>query len=170
MEEYDKAAHRFYSALDLKSLPLISWDIYGSYFDTLCKNYDDIEALRRLSINNKWSYTSEFKEALIQKEHIILVTDPQLTIVHATYNIAAMNGYFPGEIIGRKPKMFQGVKTDRKITQNIGKAVRKQLPFEAVITNYRKDGSTYNCWIRGEPIYNVDGKLVNFIAYEKEVA
>lgn len=170
MKEYDNAAHRYYSALDLKSLPLMSWDIYGLYFDTLCKNYDDVESLLRLSRDNNWSYATKFKEALIQKEQVLLVTDAQLTIVHATHNISAMNGYFPNEVIGKKPKIFQGIKTSRKISRTIGDAVKNRLPFEAVITNYRKDGSTYNCWIKGEPIFDVNGELVNFIAYEKEVA
>ena len=170
MKEYDNAAHRYYSALDLKSLPLISWDIYGLYFDTLCKNYDDLESLRRLSEENKWSYLPKFKEALIQKEQVLLITDTQLTIIHATHNIEAMNGYLPDEVIGKSPKLFQGVQTSKTTTNAIGKAVKRRLPFEAVVTNYRKDGSTYNCWLKGEPIFDIDGKLVNFIAYEKAVA
>ncbi|MGB6153529.1 MAG: PAS domain-containing protein [Pricia sp.] len=170
MKDYDNAAHRYYSALDLKSLPLVSWDIYGQHFDALCKNYQDIQALQRLSKDNKWSYPSRFNEALIQKEHVVLVTDTQLTIVHATHNISAMNGYLPHEVTGRKARMFQGPQTNRKITSDIGKAVKDRLPFEAVITNYRKDGTTYNCWIKGEPIFDTKGELVNFIAYEKEVA
>lgn len=170
MKEYDNAAHRYYSALDLKSLPLISWDIYGLYFDTLCKNYEDVEALSRLSEENKWSYPSKFKEALITKEQVVLVTDIQLNIVHATHNIVAMNGYIPSEVMGRRPKMFQGVQTSKKTTRTIRMAVKNQSPFEAIITNYRKDGTTYNCWIKGEPIFDTGGQLVNFVAYEKEVA
>ncbi|MFT5737705.1 MAG: hypothetical protein ACI9SG_002055, partial [Maribacter sp.] len=32
------------------------------------------------------------------------------------------------------------------------------------------DGSTYNCWINGQPVFNKKGKLINFIAFEREVA
>lgn len=170
MKEYDNAAHQYYSGLDLKNLPLISWDIYGLYFDTLCKNFEDVETLRRLSQDNKWSYTSKFNEALIQKEQVVLVTDTQLTIVHATHNMATMNGYLPSEVMGRRPKMFQGAQTSKRITRDIRKAIKNESPFEAVIVNYRKDGTTYNCWIKGEPIFDTSGRLVNFIAYEKEVA
>ncbi len=170
MKEYDNAAYRYYSALDLKSLPLMSWDIYGLYFDILCKNYDDVIALLRLSEDNKWSYISKFNEALLQKEQVILVTDTQLNIVHATHNIVRMNGYSPDEIVGKRPKLFQGKGTSKKTTGQIRKAIESRMPFEAVILNYRKDGSTYNCWLRGEPIFDTSGELVNFIAYEKEVA
>lgn len=170
MKEYDNAAYRYYSALDLKSLPLMSWDIYGLYFDILCKNYDDIIALLRLSEDNKWSHTSKFNEALLQKEQVILVTDTQLNIVHATHNIVQMNGYSPNEILGKRPKLFQGEGTSKETTGQIRKAIEERIPFEAVILNYRKDGSTYNCWLRGEPVFDTSGELVNFIAYEKEVA
>ncbi|WP_373518787.1 PAS domain-containing protein [Pricia sp.] len=170
MKEYDNAAYRYYSGLDLKSLPLMSWDIYGLYFDILCKNYDDVTTLLRLSEDNNWSYTSKFNEALLQKEQVILVTDTQLNIVHATHNIVHMNGYSPHEILGKRPKVFQGEGTSKETTGQIRKAIENRIPFEAVILNYRKDGSTYNCWLRGEPIFDTSGVLVNFIAYEKEVA
>ena len=170
MKEYDNAAYRYYSALHLKSLPLMSWDIYGLYFDTLCKNYDDVVALSRLSENNRWSYVSRFDEALLQKEQVILVTDTQLNIVHATHNIFQMNGYSPNEILGKRPKLFQGRETSKETIGQIRKAIENRMPFEAVILNYRKDGSTYNCSIKGGPIFDISGELVNFIAYEKEVA
>lgn len=170
MKEYDNAAHRYYSTLNLKSLPLMSWDIYGIHFDILCKNHGDIIALLRLSEDNKWSYTSNFNEALLKKEQVILVTDTQLNIVHATHNIIHMNGYLPHEILGKRPKLFQGKKTSKKTTGQIRKAIENRIPFEVVLLNYRKDRSTYNCWIRGEPIFDTSGELVNFIAYEKAVA
>jgi len=170
MKVYDKAANHFYRQVQLKCLPLNSWDIYGLYFDTLCSNYEDIISLQRLSKDNKWSYTASFKEALLKKEYVILVTDTESNIVHATQNITQMNGYRPEEIIGEKPKMFQGAQTSRETTAEIRKALDRRSPFEAVILNYRKDGTTYNCWLKGEPVFNDGGDLVHFIAYEKEVA
>lgn len=170
MKQYDNAAYRFYSALDLRSLPLMSWDIYGLYFDILCKNYDDVVSLLHLSEINRWSYAPNFNEALLQKEQVIVVTDTQQNIVHASHNIVHMNGYTPDEILGKRPKMFQGKETSVKTTGKIRKAIANRIPFEAVILNYRKDGSPYNCWLKGEPIFDTKGELVNFIAYEKEVA
>jgi len=170
MRAYDQAAYQFYRTLQLKCLPLNSWDIYGLYFDTLCGNYEDVVSLRRLSQNNGWSYSAAFKDTLLKKDEIILVTDTDLKIVYATHNITQMNGYRPEEILGKKPKLFQGSETCKKTTTKIRTAINNQMPFEAVILNYRKDGTAYNCWLKGEPIFDTKGKLVNFIAYEKEVA
>ena len=170
MELYDNAAYRFYQRLDLKGLPLLSWDIYGVYFDVLCKNHEDVVSLNRLSDENNWISKPKFSEALLKKGQVILITDSNLTIVHASHNLTQMNGYMPSDVVGKMPKLFQGKETCKKTTNRIGKAVRKRVPFEAVVINYRKDGSKYNCWLRGEPIFDRQGELVNFIAFEKEVA
>lgn len=170
MENYEEALHKFYYAGTIKSLPLISWDFYGPYFDTLCGYCMDIISLRQLAEKNKWSYRKEFDSALFEKNQVIVVTDTKLTIVHATDNIVAMNGYRPQEILGKNPKIFQGPETCLATKKRIKSAINRKLPFEETVVNYRKDGSTYNCWIRGEPIFDTAGEFVNFIAYEKEVA
>ena len=107
---------------------------------------------------------------MVEKKQVIVVTDAQLNIVHATHNIYGMNGYNTDEILGKKPKMFQGKATCKETTKYIAKAVKAKKSFEAVLVNYRKDGSSYKCWIKGEPIWNNKGKVVNFIAYERKVA
>jgi len=148
----------------------MSWDVYGLYFDTLCKNYEDLVSLKRLSDQNKWMDVPNLNKALIENELVILVTDVKQKIVHATQNMVAMNGYLPHEVKGRRPTMFQGADTNKKDTFEIRKALKNQSPFEAVVLNYKKDGTAYNCWIKGGPIFDTSGELVNFIAYEKVVA
>jgi PAS domain S-box-containing protein len=170
INNYDIAANKFYSSLDIKSLPLTSWDLFATFFDKTCQTSKDIFQIQNLAKINKWSYVGDFDETLLKKEHVVVVTDPQLTIVHASQNIKNMNGYSPEEILGKKPKMFQGAGTCEETTRSIGIAVKKKQSFEAIILNYRKDGSSYKCWIKGEPIFNKSGEVVNFIAYEKEVA
>ncbi len=170
IENYDVAANKFYSSLNIKALPLNSWDLYAIFFDKVCKMHKDVVLLRNLSKDNKWSYAENFDREFLQKEHVIIVTDPQLKIVHATHNMVQMNGYRPKEVLGEKPNMFQGIDTCEKTSNAVRIAVKNKKPFEVVLLNYRKDNSTYKCWIKGEPIFNKIGEVVNFIAYEKEVA
>ena len=118
----------------------------------------------------RWSDSSFFEDEILGKNHIVVVTDADLNIVHASNSIFDMNGYRPSEIIGKKPKMFQGEKTCKKTSSEIREAINKQESFEATVLNYRKDGTTYNCWIKGIPIRNTKGDVVNFIAFEREVA
>lgn len=167
---YDKAASRFYTNKEPKGLPILAWDLAGSYFDKTCKNLDDLKSIRKISRINRWAYKNTCQDELMNKEQVIVVTDPELKIVYATKNIFKMNGYTLDEISGKSPKIFQGKETSKKVTASIAKAIKNKVPFEATVLNYRKDGSTYKCWIKGEPIFNKKGKIVNFIAYEREVA
>ena len=170
MKNYDTAAHQFYTHQNLKSLPLKSWDIYSTYFSTLCDESRDLVILQDLAKENAWVTPIAFQEALVKHKQVIVVTDAQLNIVHATHNITQMNGYALEEIRGQKPKMFQGELTSKEVTKKIGMAVKNEEPFETVVLNYRKDGSQYKCWIKGQPLFDNRGKVVNFIAFEREVA
>ncbi len=169
-KEYDIAARNFYAKQELNSLPLSSWDLFSSKFDALCKGFDEIKHLRAIAIAEKWADYSFFEKEILENEHIVVVTDTELNIVHASDGIFEMNGYHPEEIVGKKPKMFQGEKTCKKTALDIRNAIKEQKPFEAIVLNYRKDGSTYNCWIKGLPVKDSKGKVVNFIAFEREVA
>lgn len=167
---YDEAINKFYRNKELNVSPLSSLDFYSQHFSKVCQNLHDVKNLNDLAHQEKWGYEIPFREEILNKEHVVVVTDPQLNIVYATQNIFSMNGYRPAEILGKKPKMFQGEKTCPETSRNISLAIQKLEPFEATITNYRKNGSTYNCWIQGAPVFNKDGKVVNFIAFEREVA
>ncbi|KPM33056.1 PAS fold sensor protein [Croceitalea dokdonensis DOKDO 023] len=170
MKHYDKAANKFYANLNITELPLAGWDVFSKFFSKVCESLQDINILKGISHEQAWQTVVPFEKEVLKKKHIIVVTDAKLNIVHATQNIYDMNGYRPEEIVGQKPKIFQGEKTCKHTAQRISKAVRELESFEATILNYRKDGSTYNCWIKGTPIYNRKGKVVNFIAFEREVA
>ncbi len=167
---YDEAVNKFYRKLDLNTYPLSSLDVYSQHFTKVCKNLNDIKSLSAIASQQGWSRSLPLRNEILDKNHVVVVTDAELNIVYATQNIFSMNGYTPDEIIGKKPKMFQGEKTCKVTSGNISIAIKNQVPFEETITNYRKNGSTYNCWIKGEPIFNKSGKVVNFIAFEREVA
>ena len=170
MHNFDKAASKFYKNIGLKSLPLLSWDLSGTHYQKICGLYNDLSAFESLAEENKWASIKNIAEALLEKEQIVVVTDIHQNIVKASHNIFGMNGYSKEEIVGQKPKIFQGPETCQKTTKYISQAIAKRESFEATVLNYRKDGSPYKCWIKGEPIYDTKGKVVNFIAFEREVA
>lgn len=167
---YDNAVKEFYDGKPIKCLPLSSWDCFSKNLAVVLKSSEDIVILNKLAKDHKWNTPLLLEEELLQKQHVVVVTDANLKIVHATHNMLAMNGYTMGEVVGKSPKMFQGKGTSTKTSQLIAEAIKIKKPFEAVILNYRKDGSTYKCWIKGRPIFNTDKDVVHFIAYEKEVA
>ena len=167
---FDNAAEKYYTKLRLNPLPLLSWDIFGQHYQKIGAFFNDLADFSVIAKHSNWKTPSEIKKALLEKDQIVVVTDPELNIVKASHNIYDMNGYSQDELVGKKPKIFQGPDTCKETTLYISKAIRQQKAFEATVLNYRKDGSAYKCWIKGEPIFDKKGKVVHFIAYEKEVA
>ena len=170
LKDYDFAANKFYSEYPLPVFPIISGDFYRSHSDKICKSYNDLVYLSKLAKRNQWVYNTELEDQLINKDYIIVVTDATLKIVHVTHNLLEMNGYSPTEVIGKQPKMFQGKDTCKETTDYIASAIRNKVPFEALIVNYKKNGLPYKCWIKGEPIFDKMGEVINFIAFERAVA
>lgn len=167
---YDEAVNNFYRNKEINSYPISSLDIYAQHFGKVCRNLQDVKNLTDLAQKAKWKNNMAFRNEIIEKEHVVVVTDANLNIVYASQNMYQMNGYESDEVIGKKPKMFQGKETCMETTKQVSHAIKSNEPFEVVLLNYRKNGSPYKCWIQGSPVFNKAGKVVNFIAFEKEVA
>lgn len=166
LREYDTAKSYYYKALTYNRLPLTSWDFYGQFLQDLNYNLSDLKMLENLTENHNWTSSFDFKKEL-QQENIIVVTDSNLKIVFASHNIVTMTGYESQELIGGSPKLFQGKATSKKTSAEIKKAIDARLPFEKTVVNYKKSGQTYDCHIKGFPVFNKKGELSHFIAFER---
>ncbi|MFC4220774.1 PAS domain-containing protein [Flagellimonas marina] len=167
---YEEAVIQFYGNMKLGNSPISSMDFYASFFDSICRNLQDVKSLSSLSEKEKWKTPFPFRREILDKNHTVVVTDANVNIVYASQNMYLMNGYRPEEVVGKTPKIFQGKDTCPKTTQVISSAIKNKTPFEVMLVNYKKNGAPYQCKIKGAPIWDKDGKLVNFIAFEKEVA
>jgi PAS domain S-box-containing protein len=164
--EYDKAKSANLSNLGSNRMPLISWDFYGGFLQDLNNEFSDLKELESLNAANNWISDFDFQKEL-QEENVIVVTDSTLKIVFASHNLNRMTGYRSEEVIGKTPKFFQGEATSRQTNNEIREAIETRRPFEKTVVNYRKSGETYDCLIKGFPIFNRKGKLSHFIAFEK---
>ncbi len=162
--KYDEMMTGYYESISSHTLPLSSWEFYGEHIASLSNFKEDLDILRKIS--KKWNFDKNYQKELVDKKSVIVITNPDLKIVFATHNIEKMSGYTPDEVIGNSPKMFQGKDTSNETSEEIRDAVNKQQPFEASILNYKKDNSTYFCKIKGFPVHDKRGKLINYIAFE----
>ena len=151
------------------SAPLLCWDIFMEGYHRKIQAAADLHRLRILSERSKWSFGWGFERQLMQLNKTVIVTDTSLQIAYASSNVLAMNGYEPSEIIGRRSAMFQGKDTSAQTRSMIREAVAARQPFVADILNYRKSGQRYMCHIEAFPLFNIQQKLVHFIAFENLV-
>ncbi|MCK8522719.1 PAS domain-containing protein [Aquimarina sp. D1M17] len=164
-KEYDEVMTSYYAKMSNYVLPLLSWEFYGENHIALQAYKDDLVTLNQITKN--WDFEKNYIEELVDKESVIVITNTDLKIVYASKNIEKLNGYSPEEVIGNSPKMFQGADTCAETTKTVRAAVDNAAPFEVSILNYRKDKTPYVCLIKGFPILNKKGKLINYIAFEK---
>lgn len=166
LSDYDNAFSRYSKTLDNRPMPLHSWDLFSSHFDALKTAVSDGKKLELFAKSREWSKNWNYTEEL-QKENVIVITDTQLNIVFASQNIIKMTGYSSDEILGKSPKIFQGKETSTTESKLIREAIDLHKPFEKTIVNYKKNGETYLCHIKGFPVFNGKNELVNFVAFEK---
>ncbi|MBC6999092.1 PAS domain-containing protein [Cytophaga sp. FL35] len=170
ISHYDKAIMAFFKNRKITAAPLSSWDMSSVHFQLFRDYFKNEEELKQLAKEVKWKNYKAIRPSNIDLDRVIVVTNTELEIVYATDNIKRMSGFERDEVIGKKPSMFQGALTSESVKARIRNSIINEVTFEETITNYKKNGSPYSCWIKGEPIFNKKGKLVNFIAFEKEVA
>ncbi len=154
--------------------PLLSWDLfsikYNALLDDANRHQQSVVAIKHIARVNKWS-KQQTREALENiHQYVIVITDQLQHISFTGKGFEEMTGYSFEEAKGRNPKFLQGSSTNPKNTQVIKKQLEHNETTEIVLENYRKNGELYLCKIIIKPIFNINKKLVNFIAYEQEIA
>jgi PAS domain S-box-containing protein len=96
----------------------------------------------------------------------VVITDNKRVIIWVNDQFSQMTGYTLEEVRGKKPALLQGRNTERPAVTRIREALNKKVHFHDRITNYRKNGEEYTCALTIHPIFDLDGTLSNFVAFE----
>lgn len=154
--------------------PLLSWDIFCIKYNMMLEDAADYQqslmGIKQIAKVNQWNkeQTSEALENLLQ--YVIIITGPSQRISFTGRGFYEMTGYTPAEAKGRNPKFLQGAATNKSNTGLVKQQLFQNQPTEIILENYRKTGELYLCKIIIKPIVNIHQQLVNYIAYEQEIA
>eukprot|EP01130_Rhizamoeba_saxonica_P017031 TRINITY_DN8059_c0_g1_i1.p1 TRINITY_DN8059_c0_g1~~TRINITY_DN8059_c0_g1_i1.p1 ORF type:complete len:567 (+),score=91.92 TRINITY_DN8059_c0_g1_i1:309-2009(+) len=100
------------------------------------------------------------------------VTDclsPDNPIIFVNDEFVKMTQYEREECVGINCRFLQGKHTSRETVDEIRFAIENELELDVNILNYRKDGTPFWNIFRIFPIYNQKGKLISFIALQKDM-
>ena len=99
----------------------------------------------------------------------ILVTDATSAgkIIYANKSFKKLTGYDTAEVIGKSPRILQGVGTDKKVIKRLAVALKSGTKFEGKAINYKKDGTPFIMFWRVLPI-KVGKKIEAWIAIQRE--
>lgn len=96
----------------------------------------------------------------------VILTDVNRRIQWVNDDFTIITGYSFEEVVGKNPNLLQGKKSEPKAIERIRNGINGEKSFKAEILNYRKNGEEYLCKLVIHPIYNIDGELTNYIAFE----
>ncbi len=101
----------------------------------------------------------------------IIITDAteEGNIIYANDAFKKLSGYDPDEVVGKSPRILQGVGTDDKVIGRLSDALKTGGKFEGKAINYKKDGTPFIMFWRVLPIM-VGRNIEAWIAIQREVA
>lgn len=100
----------------------------------------------------------------------IVVADarsPELPIIYVNAQFFAVTGYRAAEVIGRNCRFLQGPESEPEAIAQIRSALEHQRTCSVVITNYRKDGSTFRNELTISPLMDDHGTVTHFVAIQR---
>lgn len=118
------------------------------------------------------------EKLLIQKSAIeavgvgVVITgahETDYSVIMANPKFEAITGYSENEIIGKNLRFLQGEGTNSDTVQLMQVALREQRMFDGEILNYRKNGEPFWNKVMINPIFDDDGKLINFVGFQQDI-
>ncbi|MBY0502587.1 MAG: PAS domain S-box protein [Bryobacteraceae bacterium] len=79
-------------------------------------------------------------------------------------------GFAAHEIIGKTPRLLQGVSTDRRVLDDIRLSQVRRSPYQGQVTYYRKDGTPFPVQLSMRPVLDEFGKPSYWIFMLQPVA
>lgn len=167
-KEYNKIKHQIEPSKSLM-MPLLSWNFFSSHhFKTLerLKAERDIQMVKAFA--KKASWKNEI-DAIFENQDFeaLIITDSEQKILWVNDGFTEMTGYSKTFAKNRTPHFLQGTNTLPKTKKRIRNKLNELKPFSAIITNYRKDSSPYECEVKIIPMYNAN--VTHFLAIERLV-
>ncbi len=102
----------------------------------------------------------------------IVVTDPNrpdAPIVHVNPAFEEITGYQAAEVLGRNCRFLQGADRDQPQLETLRAALREGRECQVVLRNYRKDGTMFCNELSVSPVFEEDGRLLNYVGVQKDV-
>lgn len=153
----------------VKSMPLLSWDIFSEYhfqnIDNL-KTELDIKMVKLFAEkeNLKNDFDSIFEN---QDFEALIITDINQKIRWVNDGFTQMTGYSKTFALNKTPRFLQGINTSEDEKKEIRNKLIDLKPFTTTITNYRKDNTPYKCEVKIIPLYSEH--VTHFLAIERQV-
>ncbi|RYZ89648.1 MAG: HD domain-containing protein [Proteobacteria bacterium] len=117
----------------------------------------------------------ENRSLIVALDHIstgVIISDtqvPYLPIIFTNPGFEKLTGYSSQEVQGRNGSFLYGADTNPDDLYELRQAIRDGRPATAILLNYRKDGTSFLSEFSANPVFDSEGKLVNYVVLQNDV-
>ncbi|GBF81048.1 PAS domain S-box protein [Aphanothece sacrum] len=97
------------------------------------------------------------------------INEPGPTIIYVNEAFSRMTGYTSEEVLGKTPRILQGIKTNRRELDKVKKALQKWESITIEVINYRKDGSEFWMEFSIVPVADKKGYYTHWIGVQRDI-
>ncbi len=110
------------------------------------------------------------KEAALEATaNDIVITDADGRIQWVNPSFTETTGYTLEEVLGENPRILKSGAQNGSFYQELWQTIHSGRVWKGVFINKRKDGGLYNDEATITPVFNRDGRIVNFVAVKQDV-
>ena len=91
---------------------------------------------------------------------------PDMPIIYVNAMFERMSGYSAAEVVGRNCRFLQGTETNQPDLSKLRDAIKRQVNGQALLRNFRKDGTEFFNELFVSPVRNDAGVVTQFIGVQ----
>lgn len=149
--------------------------------DYLVKSPEAFAMLPRLvdSARREWALLLDRKQtkdsntrlvmAVEQAAETIVITDNKATILYVNPVFEKTTGYTREEAVGKNPRILQSGRQDAEFYRQVWDVLSAGKVWSGRIVNKRKDGTLYEEDASISPVFDVAGKIVNYVGVKRDI-
>ncbi|MDD5051868.1 MAG: sensor domain-containing diguanylate cyclase [Sulfuricurvum sp.] len=111
---------------------------------------------------------AEYKKA-VDLSNIVSKTNPKGVITYVNDKFCEISGYARDELIGKPHNIIRHPDMPREAFKDLWDTIKAKKSWNGIVTNMKKDGSTYIVDTTVIPILDVDGDVVEYIAIRHDI-
>lgn len=112
------------------------------------------------------------KGAVEASSNGVVLSDPNLPdmpIIYVNPAFERMTGYSADEVLGHNCRFLQDGDKDQPDLRELRAAISEARECQALLKNYRKDGTLFWNELYIAPVYGADGRLVSYVGVQNDV-
>jgi len=107
--------------------------------------------------------------AVQQAAEAIVITDSNAAILYVNPAFERITGYTSSEIVGKNPRILKSGKHSAAFYQQLWDTLTRGKVWSGRLINKKKDGALYEEETSISPVFDTNGKMVNYVAVKRDI-